>query len=322
MKKLSILLVALIFGISVPAYAAKAVLSDSEMNDIHAGDWVVLTQPDGTQTVEDVYAINNTLDLEDVAQKEIQAVSNANSVDSAVAVSTNVARVTLGETPSSNVGVNQTNEANIANHRPYNTDSFRKVEGFSLQKNEGEAFAAQSSEIFSLDASESEAAAASASYGLSEVLTINENFNLAASLAASSENEGKNEDDESNIAAALTATNVYDLDYNKAETASASCSESESEAVAIAKTKTCAISNNETESLSIGETEEITHEQREVSGVNNHISLEDDSQTLIRAVSNLNSVGSGVAVQGNIASNVGVSGTITQGNTATVVSGL
>jgi hypothetical protein len=57
-------------------------------------------------------------------------------------------------------------------------------------------------------------------------------------------------------------------------------------------------------------------------GVNNHILLTATSQQSIKAVSNLNAVGAGAAVQNNIASNVGVSGMITHTNNASVSNGL
>jgi len=116
MKKLMILLVVIMFGIAAPAFAAKAVLSDKEMGDIHAGDWVVLTDSSGNQSTADVYKTNQTLTLYDESQKSIEAVNNGNAVDSAIAMSTNVAHVT-GSTPSNNVAVDQSNAANIANSR-------------------------------------------------------------------------------------------------------------------------------------------------------------------------------------------------------------
>ncbi|MFA5038822.1 MAG: hypothetical protein WC732_03990 [Candidatus Omnitrophota bacterium] len=320
MKKLLILLVALIFGISAPAYAAKAVLSDSELNDIHAGDWVVLDGENNHEVI-DVYAVNNTLDLEDVSQKEIQAVSNANAVDAAVDVSTNVARVT-GDTPTNNVGVNQSNDANITYHRPSETESFNKLETFSLQDNWEKDFTVQAAEDLAINASSSEAKAASASYAAGKVLTIDENCNIAASLAASSENEGKSYEDESALAASLAVVKTFDLDLNETESASAACSANEAKAFGLSKTKTTMVAKSEGECIGINKSKEITHESKKACGANNHISLEDDSQTLIKAVSNLNAVASGVAVQSNVASNVGVSGTITQSNVATVVAGL
>jgi len=55
---------------------------------------------------------------------------------------------------------------------------------------------------------------------------------------------------------------------------------------------------------------------------NNHIFLTDTAQQLIKSISNLNSVGSAVAVQTNVAADVGVGGSILHSNTATAVNGL
>jgi hypothetical protein len=55
---------------------------------------------------------------------------------------------------------------------------------------------------------------------------------------------------------------------------------------------------------------------------NNHIWLEDTAQTNIQAVSNLNAVGSGAAVQTNIANSVAIAGSISHSNISSVANGL
>ena len=80
------LALALVFGISGPSFAATVVLTDADMAGVSAGEWVVLTDSSGNETVEDVYTNNNTLWLLANSQESIQAVSNANAIDSAVAV--------------------------------------------------------------------------------------------------------------------------------------------------------------------------------------------------------------------------------------------
>ena len=121
MKRLTILLAILVFGLTAHALAASKVLSDSAMDQVNAGDWVVLNNGTTNVAVADVYSTNNTLDLLDQSQSQIQALSNANAVDSAIAVQSNVARVS-GTTPTSN-NVNGSNYATLNQFRPSDANS-------------------------------------------------------------------------------------------------------------------------------------------------------------------------------------------------------
>jgi len=87
MKKILALLIALIFAATTPVMAAGISLSDAELDEIAAGDWVVI-DPDTQEVVDMIHYSNNDINLEDESQMEIQAVNNANAVDSAVAVQT------------------------------------------------------------------------------------------------------------------------------------------------------------------------------------------------------------------------------------------
>ena len=87
MNKILAVLLAAMLGFAPVSFAATT-LTDKQLDQVNAGDYVIL-QPG--ETVEDVYASNNTIDLKDSSQTNIQAVSNANVVDSAVAVQTNIA---------------------------------------------------------------------------------------------------------------------------------------------------------------------------------------------------------------------------------------
>jgi|GEM_PF-2611611 len=320
MKKL-LALVAILMLASSQLFAAGAVLSDKQMDEVNAGDWVVLTDADGNQTTSDVYHTNNTLDLYSQSQSEIKAVSNANAVDSAIAVQNNISRVS-GDTPTTNVAVNGANAADLANSRPASQMKNTISKVFAAQCASEQNDAANHSESFTLGKVETSGASSSAGTSLSKNLNYNETLNATASLAASSAASDKVGRDVSATAASAL------VDYDKVivatdlESTSSSSAENESETLNIAKLENCAISSSSKSSKSLTVTDSETTETRDSESMNNHIDLEDTSQMNINAVSNLNAVGAAAAIQTNIASNVGVSGTITHSNTAKVVSGL
>jgi hypothetical protein len=169
-----------------------------------------------------------------------------------------------------------------------------------------------------LSGSISESASASGYYSYleTETLDILKTLDIAAAAAAAGETESKSSESEFAMAAALIVDYDLVVDYDKmvSQSMGGGCEESyEAEwESAVAASETIAGSCTlETES-----SERINNSE------NNHIDLEDVSQKKIQAVSNLNAVGAGAAAQANIASNVGVSGTISHSNIATVVSGL
>lgn len=250
MKKLMVLLVIFAFGITAPAFAAKAVLSDSELGDINAGEW---SRDKGRHVVTE-----NNLSLKDTSQQSLAAVNNGNAVDSAIAMSTNIA-----DTNNANaINLSQTNMADIQNNRPKNTSSevMTKIESLSISKEE--TITADASVVGNLDASES------TGKGLFGVIAGSE----------------------SSVVAGLDASANFDLSDTCSVEASEDCSKTENDSSAQAEENT--------------------------------LKLRDESQTLLAAVGNLNAVASGAAVQANIATNNGVTGTITQLNSAIVVSGL
>lgn len=302
-------------------FAAGAVLSDKQMDEVNAGDWVVLTDADGNQVTSDVYHTNNTLDLYSQSQSEIKAVSNANAVDSAIAVQNNISRVS-GDTPTTNVAVNGANSADIANSRPASAlkNTISKV--FAAECATSETATATHNESFTLGKVETYGSASAAGSSISKNLNYNETLNATASLSGSSATNSKLGRDATAIAGSAL------VDYDKIivatdlESTSSSSSKNKSETLDIAKLENCAISSTSTHSQKMSTSDTETTETRDSESMNNHIDLEDTSQMNINAVSNLNAVGSGAAVQTNIASNVGVSGTITHTNVAKVVSGL
>jgi len=307
MKKVLPILMALMLGLSPASFAATVVLDDAQMAGITAGDWVVIDP--STQEVFDVYHSNNTLDLEDESQMNIQAVNNANAVDSAIASQTNIASVTGGE-PSTNVAINGTNEANIINYNPSDAGSTFENHSKSISK------FSESREDFSLDEYESWKSTYTSNFKLDETLDIVETLNIAAALAIVSSEECKNCEKDFALAAAFLLDYDYDLDYDLHITKDKSASKEALKLLKITK------SSSEFSKFSKEESSESGSEWRKNLSENNHLDLEDTSQKAIQAVSNLNAVGSGAAMQANIASNVGVSGTITHLNVASVANGL
>jgi len=115
---------------------------------------------------------------------------------------------------------------------------------------------------------------------------------------------------------------VYVNNYSKVksdtEAAGATCEKD----ATITKTESCSLSDMTSNTEKDSDSCEADHTTSSAQSVNNHLDLENDSQSLIKAVGNLNAVASGAALQANIAANVGVNGTISQANSATVASGL
>jgi len=311
LKKLFTLVIASLFVIAQTSMSFAAVaLSDKEMDGITAGDWVVLKDANGDEFVVDVYKSNNTLDLQNDSQTYLQAVSNANVVDSAVAVQTNIASVT-GNEASPNVAINSSNAANILNYNP--ADSSYESSSSFFAKKESKELAGGSSEDVYFNYGES----SSSSYGYDETLVIDETLDIShASASAESTDCSKGCEGESVSIAVLLVDYDKDIDYSKNKSASSSHSKN------LTKTYNSASFFKAGFEKSIKKGEKSESSSRNNHGENNHINLEDHSQQFLQAVSNLNSVGSAAAVQTNIASNVGVGGSITHSNIATVVNGL
>src|SRR5437868_3914392 len=107
----------------VKAMAAAKALSDAEMDQIaagtqqddQAGDWVLAALNQKSHK-------KNKLDIDSESQSNIKAVSNANTVDSAVAVQTNISNATEGA-----VDMNQSNTAAVTNVATKDTVSFSET---------------------------------------------------------------------------------------------------------------------------------------------------------------------------------------------------
>ena len=327
MKRLITFMAIFALVCAVPAFAGVRQLSDNQMDEISAGDWVIIN--DETQKVEDVYAVNNTLHLFEQSQMEINAVSNANAVDSAIAVQTNVSRVT-GDEPTDNTAINGTNIADITNYRPQDSGSFATkhtstdIETISIASGSSESEACS----LTLEESSSFGFGSSSSSSLGEALAYNlvETANANGSWADS----GKDYGDKG--LTKISSVGGFLYDYDKVETLSATKAEAEASAVSgsgsarklMEMAHSSSSSSNAMASGSSTHTEscELSTSFRSSKGANNHILLDETSQQLLKVVSNLNAVGAGAAVQTNIASNVGVGGSITHMNSATVISGL
>jgi len=304
MKKILAIVMALGLALAPTSFAATT-LTDADLNNITAGDWVVI--PSGLEAV-DVYHSNNTLDLEDEAQSYIQAVNNANAVDSAIASQTNIASVTGA--PSNNVAVNGTNKANIANYNPAEESSWFESSSKSISKGHG------SSESSTFDLFESESKRKSSTESFSKTLVIDETLNISFAEASVSSTECKGSCEGDTLAAAVLLVD-YDKDTDYSKIATHGKSFSSDRAFALLKTH----DSSSKSFFSKSEEHEKGAWSRRNLSENNHLDLEDNSQVAIQAVSNLNAVGSGAAMQANIASNVAVNGTITHLNVANVANG-
>jgi len=321
MIKMFALALALVFSMSGLSFAATAVLSDADLDGVSAGDWVVLTDSSGNETVQDVYTTNNTLWLLESSQKDIQAVSNANAVDSAVAVQSNVTSVSDNNTPTANVAIKQSNTSDVTNYRPSDSKAYTSSDVHTVKVSESSTSGASKSSSESFSLTNVESASKSSASSSSAALAYNETLDIIAAEAGSSKEISKSGVGGSTYAAALL------VDYDKVILAAAasaeSCTFTSTKTTVIAGSSSCSSSSYATSSKSSEES--TTHTEscnsRNSKGVNNHILLDATSQMNIQAVSNLNAVGSGVSIQNNIASNVGVNGSITHSNNATVSSG-
>lgn len=307
MKRVPAFLIALIFTLAPPVLAEKASLTDTDLDEIAAGDWVVI-DPETQEVVDGIHHNNNDIDLEEESQTEIQAVNNVNAVDSAVAAQTNIATVT-GD-PSNNVGVYGSNSANIANYNPSESGSF------SSKSVSQEEFGLDKFEIEKKSFSLSETKDAGSTFSLVETNDIVETLDIVSAFAAAGEEECGDCESEWVIAGVSLVDYDYLEDYDKKidkDTWSKEDKSIEKEEFGLETTN---ISKSQLE------VEEKTKSFRKNLSENNHLNLEDVSQKNIQVVSNLNAVGSGAAAQSNIASNVGVTGTISHSNAATVANGM
>lgn len=319
-KKIFTLAMLFVFAVAGVSFAGVKALPDQTLDDVSAGDWVVLTDADGNQTVEDVYSTNNTLDLLETSQKDIQAVSNANTIDSAVAVQSNVARVSSGNAPTTNTAIYGNNSANLSQYRPAanTTETLTNSLETATESASSLTETSKKSSGFALEKQSNGAASASASSSKSFSLLGTENVNetLAQSVILVGKAIGV-----SSIAGSLVIDKDLTITGSEGASSSSSSSSSAKELVSgNCSSETSKITAESSKATTISKTES-SKTTRDSKGVNNHIALLGQSQQSIKAVSNLNAVASGAAVQANIASNVGVSGTITHYNSATVSSG-
>jgi len=319
MKRIWILTAILVLGLTAHAFAGGKVLSDSAMDEVNAGEWVVLNNGTTNVSVEDVYTNNNTLDLLDQSQSKINAISNANAIDSAIAAQANIARVT-GDTPTENVAIEGSNYAILDNYRPAEntTESSKYGTVLSSSSKSSSSNKSNTSDLFGQAASETSGSASGSSAWKDYDLNVNADADMACaeSIVAVGKTIGTS-------STSMTA----DADYTKVET-DVEGNESSASGYATKNSTSNGLKTSASEVLTAQEASTLTSTTTETSkttrsskGANNHIALLATSQQEIKAISNLNAVASGAAVQTNVASNVGVSGTITHLNSATVSSG-
>lgn len=225
MKRIAILAIAAMFVIAGTAFAAEQMTND-ELAGVKAGDW----------------AVKNKLELDETAQQNVQAISNANLVDSGAAVQSNVISVT--ENPA---GVTNTNDATVAMSRAASVLSITNTKDSTKTETEIK--------------DETEDSSDPTSRGLLGLFAEN---TAGTESSTESKEETKNE----------VKNEAFGLDSR------------------------CAKSTKNT------------------------LYLTNESQMEIAAISNLNAVASGVAVQSNIVSSVGMTGSLTNSNIANVQSGL
>jgi len=296
------------FGFAQVASAGVALLSNAEMDGINAGEWVVVDK-EGKKVV-DVYFSANDLKLKDQSQTELMAVNNTNAVDSAVATQTNAAMTCGDATVNEKVG--QHNTAEILNHNPSQGGSwYNNVDSceFSVRSSSSEC----SSESLCAGYMSSSSSSAGGSS-----LDYDETLDAFALGIAHAEGEGGCLLGDFEACAAGVAVVDYDKHINRTTRRSSSSS---CEAGFI-----CGESRSRSQSRlgmrSSKESSEMGGECRKNLSEDNKLVLKDRSQKNLMAVSNLNAVGSGAAMQTNIAYNVGGIGVYSQTNTATVVNGL
>lgn len=310
MRKLLLVLVLALMGLSPIAFAQGAIISDAEMEGISAGDWVILTDTENAdQEVVDVWYNANDIKLQDEAQMDLKAVNQANAVDSAIAVQTNIARVT-GEEPTQNVAVNGTNDATLLNYNP--SDS-----GSMYVKHSTSEFCTYN-ENMDVSGSSSESSSITRASGSESTCMLDYDETLDVDVAASAAGESSDKSGDSECASALAIVVNYDktIDADGRSASWDNCSFEASKECTLDIAKSKCMMHSEKETCEAGS------EYRKNLSENNHIALEDTCQTRLMAVSNLNAVGSAAAMQTNIASNVGATGSFTHMNKAVVTSGL
>lgn len=320
MKRTLALLLVLMFAATGTVFAGGVrPLRDADLDNVNAGDWIVV--PEGSE-VMDVYSTNNTLDLEDEAQMEVQAVSNANVVDSAAVVSANIANVDKGEEASTNVAVAGLNDATIANYRPGATSKITEKHAVSFEKSTETACDISKEASTTVDFNKTCGMFYGSSASASKNYNYDETLDITGALAIANEAEDKGYESEMAVAATLLVD--YDKDIVEVDSAAAATfgGASGSETMNVAKSDKFGATMTDKLSEKASCTSEKSEETRATLGENNHIQLKDTAQTNIMALSNLNAVGSGVAVQTNVANNVGVNGSISGTNIANVSSGL
>ncbi len=310
MKKLLMFMMLFVLVLASEAFAAVATLSDSEMEEINAGEWVVIDPQ--TQAVVDVHYSSNDIKLSDESQTELKAVNNANAVDSAIAVQTNIARTTAGDPLEAieNIGVNQSNTALLLNYNPSESSS-----SFSKNSTTSVTSESTSSSSSSLEARAGSFSESSESSCLA-VLDYDETLDVNIAKSGTGETETKSGETEFVQACAVV------VDYDKTIDFHAGSGSSASKECGFTEASSSAASESSSKTSTREEISEAGGESRKNLSENNHLDLEDVSQKNLMAVSNLNAVGSAAAVQTNIAANVGVGGTFNQSNTASVTNGL
>lgn len=306
MKKILTWLIIISF-VALPAssFAAGEPLSDSQMDEIAAGDWVVINSEAGEEVVDYVHFSNNDINLEDESQTDIQAINNANSVDSADAVQTNIANATEGL-----IDVNGHNEATLANYNPSEESSTIDTKDVS----ENYEFSMTHGSTLSVDAIKTCAFTSEESKNETDLSL--ETLDIIATLTAIGETEGKSEETDYNIAGALDVD--YDNQTNYGKSSSSASSMDHSDTLIVSEIEDCAV----TETASLTKNESSSTYYRSNKSENNHIDLEDNSQQNLQVISNLNSVGSATAVQTNIANAAGISGIVTHVNIASASNGM
>ena len=306
MKKIIALLTAVLFASSNAAFAAGVALSDKQLEGVAAGDWVVLDDS-VPETVADVYNNNNTLDLSDSSQTQLQAVSNANLVDSAAAVQSNISSVE-GDFPL-DANANQKNEADVTNLNPSEAGSESHKTWMDWLTVDSRENHSTSNSKFSIDASWG------SNYDLTETLDITKTKDIVWSKATSTEKDCKNCEEESVSAQVFLLDFDYNLDYDK------TIHDKSSGEFHLSKVETDLWWDSYTKMDKQTSHTEKSSSHRKSQSENNHLNLKGHSQEFTQAVSNLNAVGSAAAIQTNIASNVGMAGTISGTNIATVSNG-
>ena len=309
MNKILVLTITTMLAMGNAAFASEGVaLSDNQMDEVAAGDWLIM-EDDSGKTVEDIYAFDNTLKIPDVVQENLQAVSNVIAFDSAVAVQSSIASL-IGHDPMKG-SVDSHNLAYVLNYNPSESGafSFKKSSSssFSNGKNSNEdlAFNKNSSEHSDSQSSE---------------LETQDSFDTITAASASAEASQKDCDKDcegSSVSASASTRDYKEIsDYDKTEQEHKSGRKNSSGST-VGKGNSAEKSSGSQAAGSEG-----SGSSRRNLSENNHLSVVDNSQRFIQAVSNLNALSSAAASQANVASNFGGGGSISGSSSATVGNGL